>query len=126
MITFWQQEKGKLVQRSEDELTPGLNKWVDARSVTREDIRILEEDYKIQQEHILDILDQDELSRIEREDDYTLIILRLPVFIADNDINYFTIPLGIILYPGTVITIYWTNYEVLKDITKTTDRKSVV
>ena len=78
MITFWQQEKGKLVQRSEDELTPGLNKWVDARSVTREDIRILEEDYKIQQEHILDILDQDELSRIEREDDYTLIILRLP------------------------------------------------
>ena len=60
MITFWQQEKGKLVQRSEDELTPGLNKWVDARSVTREDIRILEEDYKIQQEHILDILDQDQ------------------------------------------------------------------
>ena len=116
MITFWQQEKGKLVQRSEDELTPDLNKWVDARSVTREDIRILEEDYKIQQEHILDILDQDELSRIEREDDYTLIILRLPVFIADNDISYFTVPLGIILYPGTVITICWTDCEVLKDI----------
>ncbi|WP_428769003.1 magnesium transporter CorA family protein [Treponema sp. HNW] len=116
MITFWQQENGKLVQRSESQLNPDLNKWVDARSVTREDIRILEEDFNIEQEHILDILDQDELSRIEREDDYTLIILRLPVFIPDNDISYFTVPLGIILYPGTIITICWTDCEVLRDL----------
>lgn len=118
MITFWQQEKGKLVQRSETEIQSGANKWIDARSVTREDIRILEEDYGVQREHILDILDQDELSRIEREDEYTLIILRLPVFSPDNDISYFTVPLGIVLYPGTVITICWTDCEVLKDITE--------
>ena len=42
--------------------------------------------------------------------------MRLPVFIPDNDISYFTVPLGIILYPGTVITICWTDCEVLKDI----------
>jgi magnesium transporter len=120
MITFWQQENGKLVRRESEELNSPqykkLNTWIDARSVTREDIRILEEEYNVQQEHILDILDQDELSRIEKDDDYTLIILRLPVFAPTNEVSYFTIPLGIIMYPNMVITICWTDCEVLKDI----------
>jgi magnesium transporter len=79
-------------------------------------MRILEDEFHIQQEHILDILDQDELSRIEKEDDYLLIIVRLPVFVPDADVSYFTIPLGIILYENMFITICWTDCEVLKDI----------
>jgi magnesium transporter len=42
--------------------------------------------------------------------------LRLPVFVPDADISYFTIPLGIILCENTIITICWTDCEVLKDI----------
>ena len=95
MITFWQQENGKLVKRENDTIDENKKLWVDARSVTREDIRILEEEYGVQKDHILDILDQDELSRIEK-DDYVLIIMRLPIFEPANDISYFTIPLGII------------------------------
>lgn len=116
MITFWQQENGKLQHLEQEELKNTQNTWIDARSVTREDIRILEEEYNIQQEHILDILDQDELSRIEKDDDYTLLIVRLPIFMPASDISYFTIPLGIVLYPDKIITICWTDCEVLKDI----------
>ncbi len=116
MITFWQQENGKFIHREQEDLIKDLPRWVDARNVNREDMRILEQDFSIDQEHILDILDQDELSRIEKEDNYTLIILRLPVFVPDADISYFTIPLGIILYENTIITICWTDCEVLKDI----------
>jgi magnesium transporter len=64
---------------------------VDARNVTREDIRVLETDYQIDTEIIMDILDQDELSRIDREDDYTLIIVRLPIFIAANELSLFRV-----------------------------------
>lgn len=117
MITYWQQEDGRLVKKDIDELNPELNTWVDARSVTREDIRVLEEDFQVQQEHILDILDPDELSRIEKDDDYILTIARIPVFVPSDDISYFTAPLGIIVYPRTVITICWTDCEVLKDMT---------
>ena len=67
MITFWQQESGKIVRCEKEEIDTSKNVWVDARSVTREDIRELEEEYGIEQEHILDILDQDELSRIEKK-----------------------------------------------------------
>ena len=116
MITFWQQENGKFIHKEQEELDTNSPLWVDARNVNREDMRILEEEFHIQQEHILDILDQDELSRIEKEDDYLLIIVRLPVFVPDADVSYFTIPLGIILYENMFITICWTDCEVLKDI----------
>ena len=116
MITYWQQENGRLLKREQEELDPQLNTWVDARSVTREDIRTLEEEYHIEQEHILDILDPDELSRIEREDDYILTIARIPVFVPSGDISYFTAPLGIVVYNRVIITICWTDCEMLKDI----------
>ncbi len=113
MITIWKQENRKLVEGTRENGPI----WVDARNVTREDIRTLETDYEIDTEIIMDILDQDELSRIDREDDYTLIIVRLPIFIAANEVSYFTIPLGILLFPNMILTICWADCEVLHDIT---------
>jgi len=113
MITIWKQENKKLVEgeRTDSPI------WVDARNVTREDIRTLETDYNIDTEIIMDILDQDELSRIDREDNYTLIIVRLPIFISANEVSYFTVPLGIILFPDMILTICWTDCELLRDLT---------
>ncbi len=116
MITYWEEKNGKLIQFDEAESSGKKNQWVDVRSITREDIRILEKSYNIEQEHILDILDQDELSRIEQADDYTLIIMRLPLFTPDHDIRYITVPLGILLFEHTIMTICWTDCEVLHDI----------
>lgn len=117
MITFWQQDdESKFIKIEQEEISTKKNTWIDARNVTREDITVLEESFHVQQEHILDILDQDELSRIEKDDDYTLIIVRLPIFTPGIDVSYFTIPLGVILYENLIITICWTDCEVLKDI----------
>ena len=117
MISYWQQENGKLVKKEQDELDTTQNTWVDARSVTRDDIHELEETYGIDSENMMDILDPDELSRIEKNEDtgYTLTILKLPVFSPSDDVSYFTAPLGIIIKPKFIITICWTNCEVLKD-----------
>lgn len=116
MITFWKEKDGKLIEQSQTESQTGQNQWIDTRSVTREDIRILEKEFGVEQEHIIDILDQDELSRIEQSVAYTLIIMRLPVFESEHAISYFTVPLGIILYEHTIITICWTDCEVLHDL----------
>ena len=58
MITIWKQENRKMVEgeRTDQPI------WVDARNVTREDIRVLESEYGIDTETIMDILDPDELS----------------------------------------------------------------
>ena len=105
MITYWQQENGRFVKTEWDERDKSQNTWVDARSVTREDIRILQEDFGVEQDTILDILDPDELSRIDKEDNYTITIARIPVFDPTGDISYFTAPIGVIVYPDIVITM---------------------
>lgn len=117
MISYWQQENGKLIKKEESELDAKQNTWVDARAVTSDDVRTLEEKYHIDPENVLDILDPDELSRIEKNDDtgYTLTIVRLPVFSPTDDISYFTAPLGIIIQGDTLITICWTDSDVLRD-----------
>ena len=117
MITFWQQVEGKLVKRDADELDSKEKVWVDARCVTRDDISELESEFGIDSENLLDILDPDELARIEKneESDYTLTIVKLPVFSPGDDISYFTAPLGIVTYDRFFITICWTDCEVLKD-----------
>ncbi len=119
MITFWQQENGKLLEKDKEELDMALNTWVDARCVTSDDVDVLQREFHIDPENILDILDPDELSRIEKNDadgyDYILTILRLPVFSPSDDISYFCTPLGIIMSGKFFITICWTDCEVLKD-----------
>ena len=117
MIRFWQQENARLIEKDENELDKKQNIWVDARAVTRDDIVELEQKFGIDSENMLDILDPDELSRIEYNDDldYTVIIMRLPVFSPGDDISYFCAPLGIIIKDKFLITICWTDCEVLKD-----------
>ena len=116
MIYLWQQEEGVFVRKEQEELDSKQRTWVDARNVTSDEMLELEETYHIDHEQMLDILDPDELSRIEKDDDYVIAILRLPVFQPKATLQHFTAPVGIIMLPDKIITICWTNCEVLKDI----------
>ncbi|MBQ5781050.1 MAG: magnesium transporter CorA family protein [Spirochaetaceae bacterium] len=116
MITFWQQIDGMLQKCDKTGIDPEKNLWVDARSVTKDDITVLRNDYGIEMDDIVDILDQEELSRVERDDSYTLIVLRAPVASDDAGVPYFTVPLGIVFYGKALITVCWTDCEVLRGI----------
>src|SRR5690554_2327137 len=73
--------------------------WVDARNINRDDITLLEEQYNISSELLADIMDQDEQARIEREDDFVALIVRLPALADESKgINQYAVPLGIVLY----------------------------
>ena len=115
MITYWQQIDGQFTKTKKEAVDTSLPLWVDARSVTRDETTELQETYKIEQDHILDILDPDELSRIEDGDGYILTIVRVPVYSPSAETPYFTVPIGIIIQGKTIITICWTDSEVLKD-----------
>ena len=81
-------------------------KWVDARELTRDDITQLEEDYGISSELLADIMDLDEQARIEKEDEYVALIIRLPAFADDSHgINQYCVPLGIVMFSDTIVTI---------------------
>jgi magnesium transporter len=96
--------------------TVGKGCWIDARNVTKEDIVRLERDFGIAGELLNDIMDTDEQARIEKEDEYTAIIVRLPVFDESGELPYFTLPLGIILYGDKIVTICQKSSEALDDV----------
>jgi magnesium transporter len=90
--------------------------WIDARNVTREDLERLEQDFGVEAELLADIMDTDEQSRVEYEDEYTALIVRLPDYDGTYEIAHFTVPLGIILFPDKIITVCQRSSEALDDI----------
>jgi magnesium transporter len=87
--------------------------WVKVIDPTAEEIQKLA-NWGIDADYVNYSLDLDEMPRIERDDDYTFILIRIPHRQPDNDIPYTTIPLGILIKGNMVVTIC--RYE--KDIFK--------
>lgn len=112
MIQIWKQQDGVLVPAE----SAGPGTWVDARWASRDDLSELESAYGILAEHLQDIVDADEQSRLEKEDEYTLLIVRLPVHDSRYEPTFFTAPVGIVLFPDRVLTVCWADSEVLSDI----------
>lgn len=115
MITYWQQNNGLFTKVKKEDLNANKPVWVDARNVTRDETNQIQNEYEIEQDHILDMLDPDELSRMEDGEGYILTIVRVPVYDPSAEIPYFTVPIGIIIKDKTIITLCWTDSEVIKD-----------
>lgn len=78
--------------------------WVKAVDPTPEEIQQLV-DWGVDVDYIHYSLDFDEMPRMERDDDYTFILIRIPHRQPDNDIPYITIPLGIFIKGNMIVTI---------------------
>ena len=87
--------------------------WIKVIDPSAEEIQKLA-DWGIDADYINYSLDSDEMPRIERDDEYTFILIRIPHRQPDNDIPYTTIPLGIMIKGNMVVTIC--RYE--KDVFK--------
>uniref|UniRef100_UPI003217098F magnesium transporter CorA family protein n=1 Tax=uncultured Draconibacterium sp. TaxID=1573823 RepID=UPI003217098F len=87
--------------------------WINVLEPTPEEINQLTSDYKIPEDIIRDILDVDERPRVEYDDDWTLIIFRIPVANENNGVPYQTIPLGIFVTSEFTLTLCATKNEVL-------------
>ena len=80
--------------------------WVHLSDPTATELLTISSDYGIDIDHLRAPLDEEERSRIEVEDDYTLILVDIPVIEERNDKEwYVTIPLGIILTEKVIFTV---------------------
>lgn len=116
MITI----RKNIVSRSiTDETVEAPYTWVDARDVNRDDITRLEEEFAISSELLADIMDQDEQARIEKEDEYISLIVRIPAMGEGGEgIDQQAVPLGIVIFPNMVITICQGDSVVLEDLAR--------
>lgn len=80
--------------------------WIMLTNPTIEESQEVAEQFDIDMFDLRAALDEEETSRIELEDGYTLILVDIPAAeIRHDSKNYTTIPLGIVLADGCIITV---------------------
>jgi magnesium transporter len=87
--------------------------WIKAIDPTPEEIQKLV-DWGIDADYINYSLDFDEMPRMERDEDYTFILIRIPHSQPESDIPYITIPLGIMIKSNVIVTICRHDKELFK------------
>jgi magnesium transporter len=95
-----------------------VDTWTNLVGPTVAELREIEEKYNIFPDTLSDLLDTDELSRVEKEDNYILVIMRVPLHRPEDEIPYTTVPMGIVFTGNTVITISAVENEIIKDLSE--------
>ena len=111
MITYWQMIPNGLLPLNSFEKGCIVN----ITDPTPAELGILKTTLKVPEDFLADILDVDERSRMEVEDDTLLMIYRIPYQNQSNGIPFTTIPLGLVLDKNSLVIICQRNNEVLED-----------
>ena len=112
MIRIYKTNNDKLEQVNE--ITS--NSWIDMVSPTTEEINLVVEKTQIDRDLITKMLDENELPRIENSGDATLVVIDAPVVTEDDEDEYQTYPLGVIMSERNfVVTVSTRKVTVLHD-----------
>jgi len=87
--------------------------WINVIQPTPAEIQRLSEDFQLPGDTINDILDVDERPRIEFDEEWSLIIMRIPVASTNNNVPFHTVPLGIYLAENFTLTLCLQNNDIL-------------
>ncbi|MCL2040208.1 MAG: magnesium transporter CorA family protein [Bacteroidetes bacterium] len=122
MVTFYKNTPNKglnLINKLEN------NCWINVTNPTQNEIDYLINELQIPVDFINDIEDIDERPRLEDEDGWTLVIMRIPIKNIEN-MEFATAPLGIIIKDEMVVSICFHPNEVVSDFILFTQRKGIV
>jgi len=111
MITYWQMIPNGLLPLNSFEKGCIVN----VTDPTPSELNTLKTALKVPEDFLADIIDVDERSRLEVEDDLLLMIYRIPYQNQSNGFPFTTIPLGIVLLKEELVIICQRNNEVLDD-----------
>ena len=102
MIRIFKTEDGAMHEK--EEMQPGC--WIALTNPTASEIIDIADTYQIDPDHLRAPLDEEERSRIEVEDEYTLLLVDIPSIEERNGKDWFvTIPLAIITTKDVLITV---------------------
>ncbi len=101
------------------------NCWVNVECPTPDDFDFLENELNVPAAFLHDIADTDERPRIDSEGNWLLTILRIPIFVKDNNITYTTVPIGIITNNEIIISVCYHSTAMIPDFIEHTRRKGI-
>lgn len=99
--------------------------WINIEFPDEDDLHFLTEDLGVPSEFLADIADVDERPRTEKEDDWQLTILRIPLESNIQGLPYMTVPVGVITGKETTITVCYRKSQLIPDFINHIRRKSI-
>lgn len=112
MVTFFKTVDGKVKQF--DEISDGC--WINVINPDEDEISYLIDTLKVDSGFVRAALDEEEASRVDIEEDQTLIIVDVPSNEkSGNTVIYSTLPIGIILTSNYIVTVCLRETSVLRD-----------
>lgn len=112
MITFWRTTGNILSQIDSFE----EHCYIRVFEPTKDELEHIQFLFGIPEDFLSDVLDVDERSRLEIEEDKLFIIVRTPVHHPGNGIPYSTVPLGFVITPNTIVSICLHQTEILDNL----------
>ncbi|MBN1887318.1 MAG: magnesium transporter CorA family protein [Thermoflexales bacterium] len=113
MITIY--KKGETCLETLSQATSGC--WLNVVDPTAAEIAQLQQMLSVPQDWITYPLDLDERARIEKENGFTMIVLRVPRFQGESsDIPYTTVPLGMVATDGYIVTVCKIESDVTQEL----------
>ena len=106
-----------------EEYTPKC--WINIEFPDEDDLHFLTEDLGVPSEFLADIADVDERPRTEKEDDWQLTILRIPLESNIQGLPYMTVPVGVITGKEPTITVCYRKSQLIPDFISHIRRKSI-
>jgi magnesium transporter len=120
MITYYKNNKGF---NQTDKLEE--NSCINVVCPTEEETKFLLKELQIPEDFYSDIEDIDERPRIEIENDWTLIILRIPFKSNDAKLPFNTAPLGLMFKDDIFVSLCFHETDILPDFVSYTKRKKI-
>lgn len=102
------------------------NCWINIECPSVSDRDYILNKIKIPTEFFSDIEDIDERSRIENEDGWTFVLLRIPYKAVGNISPYITVPLGILFKSDIFVTVCFYKTDLISDFVNYSRRKSIL
>ena len=87
--------------------------WVNVVDPTPDEIEKLI-NWGMDMDYVNYSLDQDEMAHMERDDEYTFILIRIPLHRPESDVPYMTVPLGIMILGNKIITVCRYDSDIFK------------
>jgi magnesium transporter len=120
MLTYYKNQNGLIP-------TPYRNEanWISVVSPTSAEKDFLLKELQVPEAFYNDIEDIDERPRIELEDGWHLIIIRVPFKSNDVRLPYTTVPLGLVFKEDIFVSICFAQAEIIEDFSVYTQRKNI-
>jgi magnesium transporter len=92
------------------------NCWINLKNPTETEIELVSQRTGLYTEFLRAALDEEETSRVEVDEDQICVILDIPVMDVQNKtVQYYTIPLGLVLNDSVIVTVCLQDNKVIND-----------